>query len=114
MYEYHASLVRVIDGDTVVMVVDLGFTVSVNIEFRLLGINAPEMKGTSKVAGQAAKEHLEQLLAQGSLSLKSDKAPKTDKYGRWLADITVTKPDGTSFNANQQMIADGFAVAYMV
>lgn len=114
MYEYHASLVRVIDGDTVVMVVDLGFTVSVNIEFRLLGINAPEMKGTSKVAGQAAKAHLEQLLAQGSLSLKSEQAPKTDKYGRWLADITVTRPDGTSFNANQQMIADGFAVAYMV
>lgn len=114
MYEYTATLVRVIDGDTVVLVVDLGFTVSVNVEFRLLGINAPEMKGTTKVAGLNAKAHLEQLLAQGALSLKSEKAPKTDKYGRWLADITVTKADGTSFNANQAMVTDGFAVPYMV
>lgn len=114
MHEYTATLVRVIDGDTVVLVVDLGFTVSVNIEFRLLGINAPEMKGATKLAGLNAKGHLEQLLAMGALSLKSEKAVKTDKYGRWLADITVTKPDSSSFNANQAMIADGFAVPFMV
>lgn len=114
MYDYNATLIRCVDGDTVAMDVDLGFTVRVNVEFRLLGINAPEMKGTTRPAGLNAKAHLEQLLAQGTLVVKSDKALKTDKYGRWLATIVVTRPDGTSFDANQQMIADGFAVPYMV
>lgn len=114
MYEYNVTLTRVIDGDTVAVTVDLGFSVSVAIEFRLLGINAPELRGATKVAGLAAKEHLVQLLAQGALSLKSEKPVKPDKYGRWLATITVTKADGTSFDANAQMVADGFAVPYMV
>lgn len=112
MYEYQATLARVIDGDTVELVVDLGFTVSVNVEFRLLGINAPELKGAAKAAGLASKAHLEGLLAQGKLSLKSLKHLKADKYGRWLASITVTRADSSSFDANQQMLTDGFAVAY--
>lgn len=111
MYRYAAKLIRVVDGDTVWMDVDLGFTVHVNICFRLLGINSPELIGSDPAGGRAAKAHLEQLLAQGALTLRSEKPLKTDKYGRWLADITVTRPDGTAFNANQQMVVDGHAVA---
>lgn len=113
MYRYAVKLIRVIDGDTVWLNVDLGFTVNVEVCFRLLGINAPELHGTGSIAGKDAKAHLEQLLAQGALTLQSEKPLKTDKYGRWLADITVTRPDGSSFNANQQMVADGYAVTYM-
>lgn len=112
MYTYAASLVRVVDGDTVVMNVDLGFTVHVTVVFRLLGINTPELIGPNRTGGLAAKAHLEQLLAQGTLTLRSEKPLKTDKYGRYLADITVTRLDGSSFNANQQMIADGYASVY--
>ena len=114
MYEYKATLVRVVDGDTAYVDVDLGFDIKITIDFRLLGINAPEMKGATKVAGLAAKDHLTQLLGQGTLSLKSEKPLKTDKYGRWLATFTVTRPDGTSFDANAQMVADGFAIPFMV
>lgn len=92
MYRYAAKLIRVVDGDTVWMDVDLGFTVHVSICFRLLGINAPELYGTPGTAGKDAKARLESLLAQGALSLRSEKPLKTDKYGRWLADITVTPP----------------------
>jgi len=112
MYEYAANLTRVIDGDTVCVDIDLGFTIKITIEFRLMGINAPEMKGATKAAGLAAKEHLTKLLAQGTLTVLSEKPLKTDKYGRYLASVTVTRPDGTKFNANQTMLADGFAVAY--
>jgi micrococcal nuclease len=112
MYEYAANLVRVIDGDTVCVDIDLGFTIKISIEFRLLGINTPEMRGASKLAGRAAKDHLTQLLAQGSLTVQSEKPLKTDKYGRYLASITVTRKDGTKFNANATMIADGHAVSY--
>lgn len=112
MYQYEAALVRTIDGDTVVMVIDLGFHVNMRIEFRLLDINAPEMKGQTRDAGVAAKAYLEGLLAVGTLSVRSIKPVTTDKYGRWLADITVTRPDGSTFSANQKMLADGFAVPY--
>lgn len=112
MYEYAAEVIRVVDGDTAWLRVDLGFTVHVDVNFRLLGINAPEIVGAQRAAGAAAKQHLVDLLAQGTLTIRSEKPLKTDKYGRWLADITVTRPDGSSFNANQQMIADGHAVSF--
>ena len=38
---------------------------------------------------------------------------KTDKYGRWLADIYVTDSDGVEFNVNKRLIEGGFAVPYM-
>ena len=110
MFHYAAKLIRVVDGDTVWLNVDLGFTVHVEICFRLLGINAPELYGTPGTAGKDAKAHLEQLLLQGALTLRSEKPLKTDKYGRWLADVIITRSDGSSFNVNQQMVTDGHAV----
>ena len=110
MFEYAAKLIRVVDGDTVWLNVDLGFTVHVEICFRVLGINAPEIVGANAVAGKLAKAHLIGLLAQGSLVIRSQKPLKTDKYGRWLADITVVRPDGSTFNVSQAMVADGQAV----
>ena len=114
MFQYNTTIDRVIDGDTVKLNVDLGFNVSVIIDFRLLGINAPEVKGATRATGMASTQHLMMLLAQGALTVMSSKPLKTDKYGRWLVDITVTRPDQTSFNANQQMILDGFADVYPV
>lgn len=112
MYEYKTSLVRVVDGDTVELTVDLGFTVTAKVVFRLLGINSPEMKGVTKSSGLVARQGLIDLLGQGDLSIRSEKPVKTDKYGRWLATITVTRPDGSTFVVNDEMIKSGFAVAY--
>ena len=53
-YEYECELVRVIDGDTVKLRVDCGFNVTFTDNFRLHGINAPEMRGSDKVAGAAS------------------------------------------------------------
>ncbi len=108
MYQYAVKVIRVVDGDTVWFDVDLGFTVHVNVCFRLLNINAPELHGAGP-AGKLAKAHLEGLLSQGSVTLFSEKPLKADKYGRWLANITVVHPDGSSFNVNEQMVVDGHA-----
>lgn len=113
MYEYAVKLVRVVDGDTVELDVDLGFTVRVTVMFRLFGINAPEVKGTSKEFGLASKQALINILNEGSLTVKSEKAIKTDKYGRWLAAITVTRSDGSTVNVSDWMILSGFAVPYL-
>lgn len=125
-YEYNATVVRVVDGDTVYLEltktfelpIDFGFYVKdvmkvskkAVIDFRLIGINAPEVRGPTAAAGKAATAELTRLLSLGSLRVVTT---KTDKFGRWLADIFVTGLDGVEFNVNQKMIAGGFAVAYM-
>src|SRR5215467_12872572 len=112
MYQYNATMVRVIDGDTAILQVDLGFHLTATIDFRLLGINAPEMKGSTRPAGLAAKAELERLCAQGALRISTE---KSDKYGRWLASIDVVLSDGSVLmNVNKTMIDGGFAVPYMV
>lgn len=114
MYEYKAQVIRVVDGDSVIVNVDLGFKVHVDVTFRMLGINAPELHGATHVAGENAKNHLIGLLALGPLTVKSLKPLTTDRYGRWLGQFFVTKTDGTIVDVNAAMIADGFAVPFMV
>ena len=104
-YHYKVlSVVRVIDGDTVMATVDLGFHASMTIDFRLSGIDTPEMRGASHDAGVAARDYLAtRLTSSVDVSVQSTK----DKYGRYLGEFTV---DGISIN--QEMISKGFAVAY--
>lgn len=108
-YMYAAKLDRVVDGDTVWLVVDLGFGVQVRLDFRLQGINAPELRGAARQAGEASKAALQGLLTAGvDLEVTSF---KSEKYGRWLAQLDATI-SGARVNVNQTMIAEGFAVAY--
>jgi micrococcal nuclease len=105
MYQYYATVGRVVDGDTVDLEVDLGFHMVARIRFRLTGINAPEM---STVDGPQAKMHLQSLLPVGT-SVRITTA-KADKYGRWLAVIY----DQRERSVNQLMLDAGHAVRYMV
>ena len=89
MYTYAAKLIEVVDGDTVDLLIDLGFGVHVKERCRLYGIDAPEMPTE---AGRNAKSRLESLIgaATGDLHVQTIKMPrrpkeKTDKYGRYLA-----------------------------
>lgn len=99
-FTYKAKLVRVLDGDTAVFDIDLGFYLTTRLPVRLMGINAPEL---NQAGGQDAKVHLTMLLSDGEFVLKSYK-PR-DKYGRYLA---VIYKDG--INLNQLMVADKHAV----
>lgn len=108
-YSYDVKLVRVVDGDTVYLDVDLGFNARMTLDFRLAGINTPEIVGVQKTAGLAAKSELERLLSLGSLTILSAKA---DKYGRWLVTIFVHPLKGTAINVNDALIAGGFALPY--
>lgn len=109
IYEYKASLIRVVDGDTVWLDIDLGFNVHASFDFRLVGLNAPEMVGSTKTAGVASKNELDRLLSLGPLRVVS---MKSDKYGRWLATIYVKQPDGTELNVNEELVKGGYAVPY--
>lgn len=111
MYEYRATVLRVIDGDTVEARVDLGFDVFAVQRFRLDGINAPETKGESRDAGKAATEYLRTLVAKnatgGVLTIQTRK-DKREKYGRYLAVLIAS-----GWNLNAVMVNTGHAVPYM-
>lgn len=102
MYEYAATVVRVVDGDTIDARLDLGFDISFETRFRLTGINAPEMHTP---AGPPARDHLVSLLAKTTVLTVRTEKDHTEKYGRYLG--TFITPDGVDLNA--QMVADGFA-----
>lgn len=102
MYDYKALVKRVIDGDTYVLDVDLGFYMTYEVHCRLAHINCPEVSTPEGVAAQQwAKANVEgkQVVA---ITYKT-----ADKYGRWLAVITLDNVD-----INQKMIDMGMAVPY--
>lgn len=78
--KYPATVVRVVDGDTVVLRVDLGFRASYEDTFRLMGCNAPEGKNN------ASATYLRALLPAGTPIVLASYKP--EKFGRWLADLS--------------------------
>ena len=105
MFEYAAKVAKPIhDGDTVWLEVDLGFGLKFVESFRLLGINAPELRTPT---GPAARDYLRALIDGQPLTVKTAK-DKKEKYGRYLA--TIFLPDGT--NVNEKMVEAGHAVRY--
>tara|TARA_R110002020_G_scaffold84246_1_gene208845 strand:- start:11 stop:382 length:372 start_codon:yes stop_codon:yes gene_type:complete len=107
MWEYRAEVLRVVDGDTVDVRVDLGFHVHYRVRVRMYGINAPESRTRNKeekIRGLAAKERLEQMIEGKTVTLKSH---GVGKFGRCLGEITVG-----SVNVNTELVKEGHAVAY--
>lgn len=104
MYFYKADLLRVIDGDTIVVRLDLGFSVHAEQTLRLHGINAPEPRGRTAEAGKRSAEHLADLLRlYGPLRVQTIKG--REKYGRYLAVLY-----GGERDLNAQMVEDGHAM----
>lgn len=113
MYQYSAAVDRVVDGDTLDLIVDLGFKVKLQERFRLASIDAPESYGTrASEAGRASCLFLAGILPEGSpVRIRTQ---KTGKFNRWVAEVWVVNPDGeTSIKSvNQTMIDEGHAVPY--
>lgn len=105
MYEYTATVERVLDADTIDADVDLGFSVHRKERLRLFGLNAPE-KGT--VEGREATEWLKAQLPIGSQITIRTQKDKTEKFGRMLA--TIILPNNVDLNA--QLIELGLAVSW--
>jgi len=120
IYIYKAELIRVVDGDTVELIIDLGFDTSRKERFRLYGIDAPEM---NTAAGKAAKkwlwDALQPLEAVYVQTIQLETKAKRDKYGRFLAvlyddtsDMQASGPTKTPVSPssiNAKMIVEGHA-----
>jgi micrococcal nuclease len=115
MYEYRVEIVKVIDGDTVDVNIDLGFGVWMkNERVRLYGIDTPESRTTDKaekIYGNIAKQYLKDSLKKGVPVLRTHK-DKSGKYGRILGEMLYINEEGEMININQVMIEKHLAVAY--
>ena len=111
MYEYKIKEVsRIVDGDTVDIVIDLGFSLTKKERVRLAGIETPECRTRDleeKQMGLEAKAFLTRRLADGEPSGLKVKTEKDGKYGRMLGTIFVG-----SQNINEEMVYRGFAWEY--
>lgn len=103
MYEYSATLVKVLDGDTVDVLVDHGFGIHSRQRIQLVGINAAEINSEDadeRVFAQAAKQRLRDLLPDAFVIRTTKGAPR----GRMFATIIV----GDTI-VNETMLEEGFA-----
>jgi endonuclease YncB( thermonuclease family) len=110
-YHYRCRLLQAIDGDTVLLEVELGFHLTYEVTTRLAGINAPERRSGSQAereAGEKAANFVENWCWGRVLILKTTK-DQGDKFGRILA--TLIDQD-TGKTVQEALIAAGLAVAY--
>ena len=119
MYEYRIKIVKIIDGDTVDVDIDLGFGVWLKKQrIRLHGIDTPESRTRDldeKRYGLMAKKFLTQQIEDGAI-LKT-RLDKKGKYGRILGEFIVLENEGhpqfeVPTNVNEEMIAKHLAVSY--
>ena len=123
MYEYRCKVVKIVDGDTVDVDIDLGFGVVLKDErVRIMGIDTPESRTidlVEKKFGLASKAKLKELL-KGQPVLKTqinkDGEDMKGKFGRILGDFIVEDGYGGYENGSlvtKILINEGYAVKYM-
>ncbi len=111
MYQYKAKVDRIVDGDTIDVVIDLGFKITTYQRIRLARINTPETYNVKKDSeeyqkGMEAKNFVEQRMADNNYEILLETEKVQEKYGRyigtiWLADSEVT--------LNDELVKKGFA-----
>jgi micrococcal nuclease len=111
MYEYNCTVTRVVDGDTIDVILDLGFSILHKCRVRLYGIDTPESRTRDKdekVRGKLAAKYLKDSIKNGTeIILRSKLKDSKGKYGRVLGEIIVD-----NININQSMIEKYLAVQY--
>ena len=111
MYQYHAVVNRVVDGDTVDLRIDLGFKVWIEERCRLLGVDTPETRTRDereKRFGKMATARVEELLPPGSEHVINTSFDSHGKYGRAMVDF---QPPGGG-TLCELLVAEHLAVPY--
>ncbi len=110
-FEYNATLVKVLDGDTIDAYIDLGFDLKIKKRIRYMGIDTWESRTRDKeekVKGLAAKARNKELLEAGTFKIVSY---GTGKFGRVLGEVFVQTDDGL-VSVNETLISEGHAYEY--
>jgi micrococcal nuclease len=115
MYEYFVKdVTNVVDGDTIDVIIDLGFDILFSSRVRLAGIDTPESRTkdlAEKALGLEAKEYLKKSLKDAkSVIIKTEKMDSSEKYGRILGWVYI---NGDTVSLNDMMINHGYAWGYL-
>lgn len=112
LYTYKCYPQRVIDGDTVRLIINLGMNVQVIENVRLRGIDAPEIRGSERPEGLKSKDFLEWLLDEPNFPDHSyyctTYKDRKGKYGRYIVELFVDDN-----NINDIMVEEGYAEPYV-
>jgi micrococcal nuclease len=107
------SIHKVVDGDTIDADIDLGFDISLTKRIRLAGVDTPESRTTDaneKKLGLESKEWLKKRCENAKdILIKTELPDSTEKYGRIIGHLFI---NGEETSLNEQMIAEGYALAY--
>lgn len=132
MYQYQAEIVKVVDGDTYEIDIDLGLCVWVRGErVRLYGVNTPEVYGVKHdseeyLAGKAASDFVKSIMKKGTLAIVETLKDSKGKYGRYLAVLYVQmapevleglakiRSIGDYYCVNDLLLAKGLAEPYFL
>lgn len=105
------KVIKIVDGDTIDVIIDLGFDILHRARVRLYGIDTPESRTRDKeekIRGILSKNYLKDALKNGQkLVIKTHKGNETGKFGRILGEIFI---DDVNFNL--KMCSEGYAVSY--
>jgi micrococcal nuclease len=115
MFEYYVKSVnKVVDGDTIDVVIDLGFDISFTSRVRLAGIDTPESRTrdlAEKALGLESKKYLaDRIKAAKNVVIRTEKINSSEKFGRILGWLYL---DGESNSINHEMIEKGYAWGYL-
>lgn len=117
--EYDVTVLKVVDGDTVDVDIDLGFGITLRDErVRIMGIDTPESRTSDKVEdlfGEAAKARLKELMKHGAKLITTEDKHGEDmkgKFGRILGDFYVERYEGQREKVTDILIEEGHCVAY--
>lgn len=106
-YVYKAKVINVVDGDTIDVVIDVGFKLTTTLRLRLLGVDTAELTSKDAVErakAQEAKLYVIQELLNKDVIIQTE---KSDSFGRYLAKVMIADRD-----FNDELLQKGLAVPY--
>jgi len=107
---FPAKVLRVVDGDTLDLMIDCGFGVHTRQRVRLARIDTPEVRGEERPEGIKAKAFVEDFLhgiSQVLVTTQKDKG----KFGRYIGEIVVIR-EGEMINLSDRLLKEGLAEEY--
>lgn len=111
MYHYKAKVERIVDGDTIDVIIDLGFKITTFQRIRLANINTPETYIVKKdseeyIKGVISRQYVEQRIAANNNEIELQTEKVTEKYGRYIGTILLADSPTT---LNDELVEKGLA-----
>lgn len=116
MFHYTAKVLKVIDGDTATLLVDVGLSIHSKKRIRFYGINAPETRTKDKeekIRGLEVKEYVRKKIEGKDVEIRTIK-DKRGSFGRYLGTIYYRKGKKRWYNLNKELLRKGLVEEYVI